>query len=444
MEPYKANRDPTELHNAANGAWQVVANNGKHPRPDDTEPTPKKTKTATIHIELTNRYAPLTTTQQNEMDTETAPEIKETRPPPIVLQGRVQHNEMVKSIKEIIGNVEFHITYRKDETNVQFKRKIDYETFIYKIPENTKFFTYTPKDKKTRAIIIKGLPDDLNEEDLLAEAAESNLGITKIMKLTKTRYPIYMALTNSKKSIAELNKHHKYLQHTKINWERYQNKRLIIQCKNCQRWGHATANCRLNARCVKCAGDHATRECKKSRDVDAKCVNCSGAHTACDTECPVYVKLAETRKNKGRTTTPKQVPRPAPRHLPAPPPTTNIWDERRKQHARSQAATEAPATAPSTSARPTRPEPPAEIRFDHKETISATRPLKTTHEQGANRRKAELSDLVGAITELDSLINIDLMFERVTKLNTILRTCRNETERFQTFCDFYKTLDGKN
>lgn len=255
-----------------------------------------------------------------------------------------------------------------------------------------------------------------------------------------------MAITYTNKSIAELNAKHRYLQHTRVFWERYKNKREIIQCKNCQRWGHATSNCHLKPRCVKCGADHMTRECVKPKDIDAKCANCNGAHTACNISCPVYTNLLEQRANRYKN---KRAPKPAPRYLPAPPPSTNIWDTRRNKRNEMQAKTDAPAPPAQRSTPQGRPRAQEENNFgSEEESVPATEPhptqrasQNTTTTRG---KRPELNDLVEAINELDSLINIELMFERITKLNAMLRTCRNEGDRFQTFLKFYKTINGQH
>ena len=42
-----------------------------------------------------------------------------------------------------------------------------------------------------------------------------------------------------------------------------------------------------NARCVKCAGEHLTADCKVPRNVKAKCYNCGGQHPASYRGCDV-------------------------------------------------------------------------------------------------------------------------------------------------------------
>ncbi|XP_049794675.1 uncharacterized protein LOC126204339 [Schistocerca nitens] len=48
-------------------------------------------------------------------------------------------------------------------------------------------------------------------------------------------------------------------------------------------------------RCVRCAGNHASRECRMTPQDKPKCANCSGAHTASYQGCPAH-KRAKARQ----------------------------------------------------------------------------------------------------------------------------------------------------
>lgn len=59
-------------------------------------------------------------------------------------------------------------------------------------------------------------------------------------------------------------------------------------------YGHTKTYCRKTFRCVKCAGQHETKECtRKTRDDKVKCVNCNGDHPANYRGCLVHKQLQQ-------------------------------------------------------------------------------------------------------------------------------------------------------
>ena len=71
-------------------------------------------------------------------------------------------------------------------------------------------------------------------------------------------------------------------------------KRTVPQCTRCQAYGHTKTYCRKIFRCVKCAGQHETKECtRKTRDDKVICVNCGGGHPANYRGCLVHKQLQQ-------------------------------------------------------------------------------------------------------------------------------------------------------
>ncbi|GIX70693.1 hypothetical protein CEXT_183111, partial [Caerostris extrusa] len=65
----------------------------------------------------------------------------------------------------------------------------------------------------------------------------------------------------------------------------------IAQCHRCQKFGHSSINCRLTARCVKCAQEHLTSECPTQRTDAPLCANCNGKHPASYRGCPNFPQV---------------------------------------------------------------------------------------------------------------------------------------------------------
>ncbi|GBP89042.1 Nucleic-acid-binding protein from transposon X-element [Eumeta japonica] len=76
--------------------------------------------------------------------------------------------------------------------------------------------------------------------------------------------------------------------------------RSTEQCHRCQRYGHASANCHVQPRCVKCLVPHWTSECSRSKELGDKpaCVNCGQEHTANYGGCPKAPKVVSKPTNR--------------------------------------------------------------------------------------------------------------------------------------------------
>lgn len=75
----------------------------------------------------------------------------------------------------------------------------------------------------------------------------------------------------------------------------------IMQCYNCQKYGHIARNCSVEPKCGQCAGGHNTRSC--SGKGETRCTNCSKKHPAWDQTCPIRM-AAKTRAVNNRTQDP--------------------------------------------------------------------------------------------------------------------------------------------
>lgn len=54
--------------------------------------------------------------------------------------------------------------------------------------------------------------------------------------------------------------------HTKIKIEEPHKRRDILQCHNCQDYGHSKKYCSYSPRCVRCGDEHPSTHCTKTRD----------------------------------------------------------------------------------------------------------------------------------------------------------------------------------
>jgi len=85
---------------------------------------------------------------------------------------------------------------------------------------------------------------------------------------------------------------------SKVEIQPLRKSKLIPQCKQCQAYGHTQSYCSKDPRCVKCAGKHHTRDCRKPTEAKPKCVHCGEAHPASYRGCTVAIELQKIKNQK--------------------------------------------------------------------------------------------------------------------------------------------------
>lgn len=158
-----------------------------------------------------------------------------------------------------------------------------------------KYYTYTPKQHKLKNLILKGISSDYSCKEVHDEIKELQIPNVKIVKIVdiifnknKNKNRNILVQISNDSETHELTRI-KHILHQGVKWEPLK-RRVIHQCRNCQRVGHTSVNCRLDYRCVKCKESHGPGECKVPRDAQKEkvyCVNCSSyGHPASYLGCP--------------------------------------------------------------------------------------------------------------------------------------------------------------
>nr|XP_024218550.1 leucine-rich repeat extensin-like protein 3 [Halyomorpha halys] len=85
--------------------------------------------------------------------------------------------------------------------------------------------------------------------------------------------------------------------------EKYRQRKELIQCHKCQKFGHSKNYCEHPMACVRCAGPHLIQNCP--RQGPPKCTNCDLEHVASFRGCEKRKTYAEAiLKTKGTRTAP--------------------------------------------------------------------------------------------------------------------------------------------
>lgn len=357
-------------------------------------------------ITLKNRFEPL----GNDIPEPSVPTKPKLRIPPIVVDGVFEkHSETVKIIKKIIGEeTKFHIRYGKNTSNVFVETEEAFNNLKkYFLSDDLEFHSFTRRDKKSHAFVVRGLNDDQNLEDLRTDLSESNLNIKDIFKMKGTRNPAYLVITDQKTTLRYLKQHVRIVNYTVVSWERHYSNRKITQCRRCQNWGHATSNCFRSYQCLKCAEGHLTKDCTKTMDTPAKCANCGGDHPANSIKCEVYINLLE----KLHKTSNKKKEEPK-KYIPAPLPKENPWEERLRRREEKE-----------------------NIRQNSSKEIEERKiPKQPTGEFGT------FTELKNEFNKLNNFINISDFLQKIRTLNEKLARCESGYEKFQTFHSFLDSI----
>lgn len=351
---------------------------------------------------------------------------KQTLPPIVLRCGLKNHKNVTAALNKTITKG-YHLKLAKDRTSVFIYDKDEYETFKQDMKnKEIPYHCYTIKDNRTHAFVLTGLESEPDKEDIIEDLKNRlQIPVENVYKMKGTyNRTKYLITTDSKITKKILNQHARYVLYTKVYWERYYNNKQIIQCHRCQEWGHATSNCEATPACLKCAGEHLTYKCDKSKELPAKCANCNGEHTANSTECPKYQEIINRMKARNETEEKQKAApytyrteafpalKPTIQYRPAPPPKTNHWERR------------GPTPPPMEADNP--------------------RPPTETRRQDNNMPENGMQDLTNELNKLSRLIDINKYITLIKELNRKLQNCTTEIQKFEIFYNFTQQLDGTN
>lgn len=355
---------------------------------------------------------------------------KSAKPPPIILHGKPSLHKQFVSFVQTHTTKQFNLKYSNDTTSIYLTDIDDWKKLKQSLKdEDAEYHSFTTKEEKTHAFVLKGLDDSAEIEEIESGLKEANLDIIKVYRM-KSRNPLFLVITKNDVRLKHLQEKIKCVNYTRITWERYFNKKIITQCHRCQMWNHATSNCNAKPACLKCAEDHWTADCGKPKESPAKCVNCKGDHPANSTSCPTYTakleKITQQRSKKPEghrfNLNSKEFPVLRQKFIPAPPPTTNIW----KQSVNARGPT--PITASQ--------EIPAANADPAPKSSGSGQQVKTNNDSN------KLNELFSEFKKLNSMINIDNMLKAVRDLNGILENCQSTMDKFQAFSQFALRIDS--
>ena len=225
-----------------------------------------------------------TTTGTHAAPTEVPDQVK-IKPPPVYIHGKIDHAKLLETVREKFDN-KFHAKFSSGKLKIVFQNLGDFLSFK-EICQNDKiqYHTYSIPTEKVLIVVLKELIK-LPSKTIINELKTQGLKPLTCAEIpAPTKYPIYRISFAPGTTLAKVN-HTRYVHNIKIYWEKFESKRPTIQCYRCQTHGHTSNNCNKKAVCVKCAGQHDSRECSKKPETPPICANCGGEHPANYSKCP--------------------------------------------------------------------------------------------------------------------------------------------------------------
>lgn len=157
-----------------------------------------------------------------------------------------------------------------------------------------KLKAFIPTYNVTRMGVVRGVPSDWTDEDVLDNISVP-IGCGKVIKCRRIRrknvFNGTAEFTNTETVIltfdGQVLPKRIFMCYTPLTVDLYIYP--TIQCYNCCRFGHTKPQCRSKPRCFKCGQGHTADSCSIEQE-EATCCLCSGYHYATDKACPEFCR----------------------------------------------------------------------------------------------------------------------------------------------------------
>ena len=266
-----------------------------------------------------NPFQVLSNTQNEEM--EAAPTPREPKPPPIFLRNIKNFQLMCHQLNNLVGSGKYLCQSRTNDTKLMPDTPETYRKIIkYLSDTKADYHTYQLRQERALRVVIRRLhpstPTDAIKEELMGMGFHVRQ-IVNIFKedreqpgiKSKIPLPLFFVDLDRTPQVEDIYKVTR-LYYTSVVVEKPYTKRDIVQCHNCQAYGHTKRYCHHIPRCVRCGEQHKTEECRKSRTSPAVCALCHQGHPAnykgCQTYKELKTRMYATPREEGTSRPPRQ------------------------------------------------------------------------------------------------------------------------------------------
>ncbi|KAL4123315.1 hypothetical protein QTP88_015512 [Uroleucon formosanum] len=217
---------------------------------------------------------------QNKANKTAANKIKTSRIPPIFVQTGAIYpwRKIAKTLFTIQGLDQ--VTAKTTSVPLQIQINCPEESSFrlvqqFMTPNKINFHTFALPEEQSIKIVIKGVPLDVTDEELMDELQEIGFKPNFVRAFAKKdkRLPIHMVSLKRTENVKEIFETTE-LFYVRVKIESYKSTGPA-QCFSCQRFGHSSLQCGHPPRCVKCGENHHSKECKKPKEESPTCCNCN-------------------------------------------------------------------------------------------------------------------------------------------------------------------------
>lgn len=229
-------------------------------------------------------------------------------PPPVIVEGipaTFRQPQIAAELRRLFPTIKFINVRRLPRGGILIKTEYpkDYALLLKAWPTDAfggiSLTQRVPSDSPRKTIVIRGIPLDTSDEEIEEELKLREVKFSTFARIKSARTQQITPLI--KLTITDINQATTLLKNGIILWfRRFRVEEPnfpdnnVLQCFNCQRFGHTKNACTAKPRCVRCSGEHTVNACPKERN-DTTCSNCGGQHAASFRGCPKFKFVAAIR-----------------------------------------------------------------------------------------------------------------------------------------------------
>ena len=157
---------------------------------------------------------------------------------------------------------------------------------------------YQTNKVPTKSLVVKGVPTDITVTEFKEFIDLNKISYAKAERLKSKKdgrvLPIFQLEITDPAEAEALLSQNLACNVTGIVYkvEEFRAPISVMQCYNCQCFGHLAKTCRSKQKCLICGENHSHKGCPSRESRKPTCANCNGPHVASYKGCPEYKKQA--------------------------------------------------------------------------------------------------------------------------------------------------------